>query len=156
MPIRRLAFPGASRGVPFSYARAVEEAWFVVREAGSERGPRAFHSGWMPPHPTFFCWRALYDEFGGFDPRYRIAGDFEFMLRLIERHGIRVRYVPRPFVRMRVGGRANTLRGIIQGNREIVHAFRANGLEFSSRFFCTKLVRKLRQLVWRPSLNVLP
>ncbi len=129
----------------------------IVRywRAGEYR-PRAFHRGWVPPHPTFFCRRTLYHEFGGFNPSYRIAGDFELMLRLIEKHRIRVRYVPRPFVRMRVGGRANTLRGIIQGNREILQAFRANDMEVSSRFFCSKLVYKLGQLVYRPNMNLIP
>ncbi len=121
-----------------------------------EYQPRVFDSGWVPPHPTFFCRRALYQEFGGFNPSYRIAGDFELMLRLIEKHRIRVQYIPRPFVQMRAGGRANTLRGIIQGNREIVHAFRDNGLEFSSRFFCLKLFRKLRQFVQKPRMNLTP
>jgi len=111
---------------------------------------RAFYSGWVPPHPTFFCRAALYRELGGFDPAYRIAGDFELMLRFIEKNHIHVRYIAKPFVRMRIGGRANTVRGMIQGNREIVHAFRSNGLELSSRFFCCKLIRRVRQLVSRP------
>lgn len=129
----------------------------VVRywRAGTYR-PRAFFSGWVPPHPTFFCRTALYRELGGFDPAYRIAGDFELMLRFIEKNGIRVRYVPKPLVRMRTGGRANTVRGMIQGNREIIRAFRSNGLEFSSRFFCTKLFRRMQQYVGRSGINLIP
>lgn len=128
----------------------------VVRywQAGEYR-PRAFYSGWVPPHPTFFCRTALYREFGAFDPDYQIAGDFELMLRFIEKYRINVRYVPRPFVRMRTGGRANTLNGIIQGNREIVHAFRSNGLKFSLRFFCTKPFLKAHQFVKRSAVNSL-
>jgi glycosyltransferase involved in cell wall biosynthesis len=123
--------------------------------AGEYR-PGAFRSGWVPPHPTFFCRRALYQEFGGFNPSYRIAGDFELMLRLIEKHQIRVRYLPTAFVRMRAGGRANTLRGIIQGNREIIHAFHENGVKLSPRFFCSKLFRKLGQFVRKPGMNLIP
>jgi len=81
-----------------------------------EYQPRAFRSGWVPPHPTFFCRTALYRELGGYDPACRIAGDFELMLRFIEKHRIRVQYIAKPFVYMRAGGRGNTLRGIIQGN----------------------------------------
>ncbi len=121
-----------------------------------EYQPRAFHSGWVPPHPTFFCRRALYHEFGGFNPRYRIAGDFELMLRLIEKYRIHVQYIPKPFVRMRAGGRANTLRGIIQGNREIIQAFHRNDMAFPPAFFVTKFFRKARQFVRRPSLNIIP
>ncbi|HNS20087.1 MAG TPA: glycosyltransferase family 2 protein [Sedimentisphaerales bacterium] len=120
--------------------------------AGEYR-PMAFYRGWVPPHPTFFCQTAVYRRLGGYDPVYRIAGDFELMLRFIEKNRIRVQYVPRPLVRMRMGGQANTVRGMIQGNREIVRAFRSNDLEFPTRFFCSKLVHKVRQLVTRPEVS---
>lgn len=122
--------------------------------AGTYR-PRAFYQGWVPPHPTFFCRTSVYRELGGFDPAYRIAGDFELMLRFIEKNGIDVRYIPKPLVRMRAGGRANRVRGIIQGNREIIHAFHSNGMECSSRFFCTRLARRLQQLLLRPTMDLL-
>lgn len=129
----------------------------VVRywQAGAYR-PRAFYRGWVPPHPTFFCRTALYRRLGGFNPEYRIAGDFELMLRFIEKSGIGVRYIPKPLVRMRAGGRANTIRGVIQGNREIVRAFRSNGMEFSSRFFCCKLLCRVQQYVGRANARLLP
>jgi|GEM_PF-6212126 len=122
----------------------------IVRywRAGAYR-PRAFRRGWSPPHPTFFCRTSLYRTLGGFDPAYRIAGDFELMLRFIEKNGIRVRYVPRPLVRMRAGGRANTIRGIVQGNREIARAFHRNGMGVSAGFFCNRLVSRVRQLLCR-------
>jgi len=128
----------------------------IVRywQAGAYR-PRAFYEGWVPPHPTFFCRTSIYRELGGFDPAYRIAGDFELMLRFIEKNGIHVQYVPKPLVRMRAGGRANRVRGIIQGNREIIHAFHSNGMECSSRFFCTRLARRLQQLLLRPTIDLL-
>jgi len=110
----------------------------------------------VPPHPTFFCRTSVYRTLGGFDPAYRIAGDFELMLRFIEKNRIRVQYVPRPLVRMRAGGRANTIRGIVQGNREIVHAFCRNGMEFTGWFFCAKLIRRIRQLVFQPGVNFTP
>ena len=122
----------------------------VVRywRAGQYR-PKAFYSGWVPPHPTFFCRTELYREFGGFNPEYRIAGDFELMLRFIEKQHIHIEYIPKPFVRMRVGGKANTLRGILQGNREIVHAFHSNGLAFPLHFFCFRLLRRIPQVLRR-------
>lgn len=127
----------------------------IVRywRAGTYR-PKAFYSGWVPPHPTFFCRTSLYRQLGGFDPAYRIAGDFELMLRFIEKNGICLQYVPKPLVRMRAGGRATTIRGIVQGNREIIRAFRRNDMAFLGRFFCTKLVRKARQFLSRPSIDL--
>jgi len=133
------------------YVRSPDSRRILRYWRAGEYRPRAFYRGWVPPHPTFFCRTALYRELGGFDPAYRIAGDFELMLRFIEKNGISVRYIPKPLVRMRAGGRANTVRGMIQGNREIVHAFRRNGLEFSIRFFCSKLIRRMQQFVGKPS-----
>ena len=127
-----------------------QDAQRIVRywRAGHYR-PKAFYSGWVPPHPTFFCRTELYHEYGGFDPEYRIAGDFELMLRFIEKRHIDIQYIPKPFVRMRVGGKANTVRGIIQGNREIIHAFHSNGLAFPPYFFCFRLLRRIPQLLRR-------
>ena len=123
--------------------------------AGEYR-PGSFRSGWVPPHPTFFCRRELFEKFGYYRSGYRIAGDFELMFRFIEKHRINVRYIPKPLVHMRVGGRANTMRGIMQGNREIVHAFRCNGAPFPMRFFPARLARRVWQLARRPSPNLVP
>ena len=112
--------------------------------------PGAFRLGWVPPHPTFFCRRRLFEEYGYFNAFYRIAGDFELMLRLMEKHRIGVGYIPRPLVRMRVGGRANTIRGMLRGNREILHAFAANGVRPSPGLFWRKPLAKLGQLARRP------
>lgn len=112
--------------------------------------PGAFRLGWVPPHPTFFCRRELFERFGYYRPRYRIAGDFELMLRLLEKHRVHVGYLPRPLVRMRVGGLANTIRGMMRGNREILHALAANGFTPSPGFFVRKPLSKLGQLARRP------
>ncbi len=112
--------------------------------------PGAFRYGWVPPHPTFFCRKDVLEEYGYYDVLYQIAGDFELMLRLIEKHRIRLGYIQRPLVRMRVGGRANTVRGIVRGNREILHAFAVNGLKPSMRFLWNRPFIRIGQLVKRP------
>lgn len=60
---------------------------------------------WMiPAHPSFYCKRSVYEQFGAFDTSYRIAADFENLLRLIFVHRIKTLYVPKDFVTMRTGG----------------------------------------------------
>src|SRR5665213_3436673 len=41
----------------------------------------AFRFGWMPAHPTFCCRRRVAEQVGGFDLRYRVAADYDWMLR---------------------------------------------------------------------------
>lgn len=93
---------------------------------------RRLRQGWMPPHPTFYARRALYERLGGFDLQYRIAADYDNMLRLLsdgDRRGIKVAYIPEVLVRMRTGGISNrSLRNILQKSREDLRIARSNGV----------------------------
>ena len=66
-----------------------------------------FRQGWMPPHPTFFVRRDIYQKYGHFNTRFRIAGDYELMLRFLERYRISAAYIPQVLVKMRWGGISN-------------------------------------------------
>lgn len=91
--------------------------------------PGAFARGWAPPHPTFYVRRELYERFGGFDLVYSLAADFELMVRFLEVHHVRVRYLPQVLVSMRMGGASNkSLRNVVRGNREIWRALHHHGL----------------------------
>lgn len=92
------------------------------------------HNGWMPPHPTFYARRSLYTTLGGFNVQYRIAADYDSMLRLLlsgDERGLTTKYIPEVLVRMRIGGVSNrSLLNIIQKSREdlrIVHQNRVGG-----------------------------
>jgi glycosyltransferase len=83
--------------------------------------------GWMPPHPTLFLRRAVYERFGLFDTRYRIAADYDLMLRVLSQLSGRVVYLPQVLVRMRVGGASNrSLRQVVRKSWEDYRALRAN------------------------------
>ncbi len=60
--------------------------------------------GWMPPHPTLFLRRVVFDRLGPYDTRYRIAADYDAMLRYLVRGNLRLAYIPTELVRMRMGG----------------------------------------------------
>lgn len=63
--------------------------------------------GYMPSHPTFYCRRDIYDRFGDFDISFRIAADFDWLLRTIYVGRIRLRYIPQTQTLMRDGGVSN-------------------------------------------------
>ena len=65
---------------------------------------------------------------GGYADGYEISADFEWMVRVLCRGGVKARYLPRTMVRMRIGGRSTAgLRAMLALNRENVRAERANG-----------------------------
>ena len=60
--------------------------------------------GFMPAHPSFYCRRHVYQSLGAFDLQFKVAADFEQLLRLIYVNRISTRYIPMDFVTMRTGG----------------------------------------------------
>ena len=84
--------------------------------------------GWMPAHPTLFLKREVYEKFGGFDLSFKIAGDYDFMLRVLSA-GIKVKYIPEVLYKMRVGGESNkSLKNIILKSGEDLRALKKNGV----------------------------
>ncbi|MDP4148465.1 MAG: glycosyltransferase family 2 protein [Bacteroidota bacterium] len=105
---------------------------------------KSFYYGWMPPHPTFFVRREVYDQVGLFDISLRSAADYEMMLRILVRHGMSARYIPRVIVRMRTGGMSNaSFRNRLRANKEDRIAWKLNGL---TPYFFTLLMKPLRKL----------
>lgn len=66
-----------------------------------------FRRGWMPPHPTVFLRREVFEKFGVYDTSYRIAADYEAMLRYFAIGGIKPYYLKEVMVLMRQGGESN-------------------------------------------------
>lgn len=106
--------------------------------------------GWMPPHPTFYARRDVYRRFGGFDTRYKIAADYENMLRILWRGGVQAAYVPEVLVRMRMGGISNRLVNVWLKSREDYAALQENGIG-GIQALLLKNVTKLPQFVVRTS-----
>lgn len=91
--------------------------------------------GFMPAHPSFYCRREVYERYGTFDLSYKVAADFECLLRLIFIHRIKTKYLPLDFVTMRTGGASTSG---MESHKRIMHdhqlAFKKNGV-YSNVFF---------------------
>lgn len=90
---------------------------------------RRLRWGWMPPHPTLYFRRDIYEKHGLFDTSYRIAADYDFILRALAQEGMVARYIPEVLVKMRVGGTSNrSLGNIMRKSAEDLRALRRNGV----------------------------
>jgi glycosyltransferase len=106
----------------------------------------SFRLGWMPPHPTFFVKRTLYEQFGYFNESFTSAGDYELMLRFIHIHKVKLCYWPNVAVRMRLGGKSNVnISNRLTANKEDVKAWEVNGLSRPAFITFLKPFRKLHQ-----------
>jgi glycosyltransferase len=63
--------------------------------------------GWMPPHPTLFIRRSLFNTYGFYDTRYSISSDYDLILRYFRNGGVRSMHIKKVLVKMRVGGKSN-------------------------------------------------
>lgn len=91
--------------------------------------PKKMRMGFMPAHPSFYCRRDLYLKYGLFDTSFKIAADFEQLLRLIYINAIRIKYLPLDFVTMRTGGASTSG---FQSHKKILadhlRAYKKNGV----------------------------
>lgn len=85
--------------------------------------------GWMPPHPTLYLRRDVFNAFGVYDTSFSIAADYDAMLRYLAIGKIKLTYIPEVLVKMRLGGESNrSLKRILRKSREDLRAIRKNGV----------------------------
>ncbi len=119
----------------------------VVRHWNAgEYAPGKLYHGWMPPHPTFFVRRECYEKYGLYRLDLGTAADYELMLRFLLVHNIRVKYIPRVLVKMRVGGASNaSIKARVNANRMDRKAWQVNGLKPYPWTLLAKPLRKVGQ-----------
>lgn len=117
----------------------------IVRTYNSKNfHPSQLRRGLMPAHPTLFLKRRVYEQYGLFDPSYRIAGDFEFIIRIFKGRSLNFRYLPKKIVRMQMGGIST--RGLINTIillKENMRACRQNGISTNYFWLVSRYPRKL-------------
>lgn len=105
--------------------------------------------GWMPPHPTFYVRRSVYEQFGAFDTRYRIAADYDTVLRFLGENKVRAAYIPEILIRMRIGGISNrSLKTVALKTREDLAVVKANNIGGIRTIFWKNL-SKVSQFILR-------
>jgi glycosyltransferase involved in cell wall biosynthesis len=123
----------------------------VVRTYSSRKWhPGKFAWGYMPAHPTFFVRRKHYDLTGPFETDYKIAADYEMLIRMLYVNRLSYKYLGFNMVKMRRGGvSSNGLRSNIILNEEIIRACRKNGIRTNMLKVYSKYFVKIFELVAR-------
>jgi glycosyltransferase involved in cell wall biosynthesis len=117
----------------------------VRKWRSGEYHPSKLNWGWMPPHPTFYCRRELFDLHGHYSLEYGSAADYELMLRLM-RLGYGVSYLSKVMVKMQTGGVSNrSLKNRLLAMRYDLKAMRNNKMAFPLLTILLKPLRKVGQ-----------
>lgn len=106
--------------------------------------PRKFRWGFMPPHPSFYVRRKFYEAFGNYKIDYKIASDYELLVRMLHKKRLRYKYLPLQIVTMRTGGVSNSnFNSRVVLNQEIVRACKENGISTNLFFLVLKYPIKI-------------
>mgnify|MGYP001275697192 CR=1 FL=1 len=118
--------------------------------------PEKLTYGLMPPHPTFFVKKDVYEKYGGYKVDYKIAGDYEMFVRLLYINKITYSYINLPIIKMRVGGLSTGgLKSKIFNNIEVVKAIRDNGIKTNHLVILRKYPIKMIEILKGYSYNIL-
>lgn len=118
-----------------------------VYRAGRFR-PWMFRFGLMPPHPAVFVRKSAYDRIGVYKLGYRIAADFDFLVRLLLIDGAKYQVANKHWVRMRTGGASTAgWKSNLISTREMLRSLRENKILSSSPMLLLRLpIKFFRQV----------
>jgi glycosyltransferase involved in cell wall biosynthesis len=110
--------------------------------------PSKFVWGFMPPHPSFYCKRELFTQFGNYRTDFEIAADFELLIRFLKVNDVPFFYLPMLMVKMSIGGKSTkNFNSTIKINQEIKKACSLNNLDTNYFMLYSKYLWKLFEFV---------
>lgn len=110
--------------------------------------PINFSFGEMPPHPGFYCKKSVYEKKGFYLENYKIAADFELMVRFILNSNINYKYLPIYTVDMQIGGISNSgIKSYAIKTREILKSLQTNQIKANKFVILVRFLTKLKQFI---------
>jgi glycosyltransferase involved in cell wall biosynthesis len=119
----------------------------IVRYYSSKKfTPERMRMGYIPAHPTFYLRRECLEKYGYYDLDFKVASDFEFLLRLIYIHRIKTYYVEEDWVTMRIGGATTKgLQSHFRIMKDHIRAFHKHNISFNPFLYFWRYIEKLRE-----------
>lgn len=110
--------------------------------------PSLLKRGWMPAHPTLFLKSQLYQKEGVFNTKFKIAADYDFILRIFKNPNYSFEYLPKTIVKMRVGGASNkSFKNLVLKTHEDLKVAKSNGLPLPYFTIGLKNISKIPQWI---------
>jgi len=106
--------------------------------------------GWMPPHPTVFMRREVYEKHGLFNINLKCAADYDYILRVFQDNTLQFSYLPEVITKMRIGGVSTRgLKNLANMKKEDYQVLKANNMPFPIWILFAKNISKLPQLIFK-------
>ncbi|GHV67915.1 glycosyl transferase [Spirochaetia bacterium] len=111
--------------------------------------PQKLRFGFMPAHPTFFTYKDNFDKFGYYQTDYKIAADYELLIRFLYKNKIVYKYLPFDFMKMRNGGVSTaSFKNRIILNQEFLRGCKENGIYTNFFILFMRYFVKVSELIF--------
>ena len=109
--------------------------------------PTLLRKGWMPPHPTLFLRKEIYAQVGEFDTQFKIAADYDFVLRVFAQPHLKVKYLPQVLMLMRQGGASSKVGNLLAKSKEDLRVLKKNKMPQPYLILMRKIAGKFKQFI---------
>lgn len=112
--------------------------------------PTLLNRGWMPPHPTIFMRREVYEKHGFFNIDLKCSADYDYILRVFRDPTLNIAYLPEVITKMRVGGVSTKgIKNLINKKKEDYWVLKNNHMPFPLWILLAKNLSKIPQLIFK-------
>lgn len=121
----------------------------VIRHYSSKKWhPGRFVWGFMPAHTSFFVKKSKYEELGYYQTDYKIAADYELLIRFLNKNKVSYTYLPMVTTKMLIGGASTSgIKSVIILNKEIKRGCKENGLYTNNFMLYSKYFTKIFEFI---------
>lgn len=110
--------------------------------------------GWMPPHPTLFVRKELFEKYGFYRTDLKIASDYEMILRLFYNSNLKIKYIPEVLYYMSIGGSSNkSIKNMIKKSSEDYYSIKLYKIPFPIFVLIFKNISKLKQFIFKSNIQ---
>ena len=143
------AFESSQADVVYGDLQYCKGGKVVRRWKSNAFNPRTLKFGWMPPHPTVYVRKEVYEQVGLYDEWFRISADYDMLLRIFTA-GYKTYYIPEVMVSMETGGASNkNTKARLSKTQEDFIVLKKNHVGAGLLTVACKQLRKIRQFLRR-------
>lgn len=105
-------------------------------------------NGWHPAHPTLYLKKEVYDKIGLFNLKYRIAADYDFMIRVMKDKDIKLEYINDYIIYMRAGGASTAgIKGYMKNLKEANAVLKDNKIKHPYIINIKRILKTINQML---------
>jgi glycosyltransferase len=107
------------------------------------------NNGWMPPHPTLFLKKEVFENHGLYNTDFKIASDYDFILRIFQDESLKFEYLPITITNMNIGGVSTSgLKNLFKKSYEDYQILKIHNFKYPLFVLFLKIFRKLHQFFY--------